>query len=106
MWVSVQVASPTIVASSSTADSTSPQRSTLSCVSSYVDKTKTLERSSPTSSLRSRWLVTGNVRPTSTRSLSAADTSELWGIPSATSKAAVHQASWNGTASRRDAAIR
>jgi hypothetical protein len=35
--------------------------------------------------------VMGNVRPTSTRSLSSADTSELYGMPSEASYGAVHQ---------------
>ena len=49
----MHVASPAIVASSRTADSVPPQRSRLSCVSSYVDNTTILEWSSQISRRRS-----------------------------------------------------
>ncbi|SUE32782.1 Uncharacterised protein [Mycolicibacterium gilvum] len=79
MWVTVQVASPVMVASNRNADSASPQRSTLSRESSSVESTTMAASSDSSSPRRSGCVVTGNVRPIPTRSPSAAETSALRG---------------------------
>ena len=88
--VSVHVAIPANVHSNNTADNTSPDLNASLRVSPSVETTSTVESSSGMPARRSEWRMTGKARPTSTRSLSAADTSEVAGIPSIVSKWPVH----------------